>query len=241
MITYFEDKLSPDNMSSVVTEKVENSPAKRIPAAERRELILEAATQVFADRGYAGATTDQIARAAGISQPYVVRMFGTKETLFLEALDRALGKVFSAFRMVIEDYKNGKYDEQVAEMATEEPSFSGDKPIAGGLGRFIGMAYADLIKDRGILMMLMQSFVAGHEPIIGPSARQGFLKLFTILQDEAGLTAPEARDFLAHGMLMNTLISLRIPEVYGTDPAAAELLECTLGVKLPMVLEVSGE
>jgi len=81
--------------------------AERIPAAQRRELILEAATGVFAERGYAGSTTDQVAKAAGISQPYVVRMFGTKETLFLEALDRAQGKLLRAFRDVIAAYDAG--------------------------------------------------------------------------------------------------------------------------------------
>lgn len=241
MITYFETKLSTDNMSSVVIEKVETSPTKRIPAAERRELILQAATEVFAERGYAGATTDQIARAANISQPYVVRMFGTKEALFLEAAERALDKVIVAFRAVISGYNAGDFDKQLEAMAVEEPNSTVLNSRGEGLGRLIGMAYVDLIKDRGILMMLMHSFVAGHEPVIGPFAREGFLKMFTLLQDEAGLSEVDARDFLAHGMLMNTLISLRMPEVYGSDPAAAELLECTLGGKLPLVLEASQE
>ncbi|MBN8883980.1 MAG: helix-turn-helix transcriptional regulator, partial [Salana multivorans] len=44
--------------------------------SERRELVLSAAAEVFGERGYVGATTDAVARAAGVSQPYVVRMFG---------------------------------------------------------------------------------------------------------------------------------------------------------------------
>lgn len=236
MITYFEAKLSTDNMSSVVIEKVETSPTKRIPAAERRELILQAATEVFAERGYAGATTDQIAKAANISQPYVVRMFGTKEALFLEASQRALDKIFVVFRRVITDFDAGIYDAQLAAMGPEGEGTRADK-----LGRLLGMSYVDLIKDRGILMMLMHSFVTGHEPVIGPHSREGFLAMFTMLQVEGGLSAMDVRDFLAHGMLMNTLIGLRMPEVYGSDPAAAELLECTLGGKLPLVLEASQE
>ncbi len=57
----------------------------RLTSDQRRESILEAATVVFGERGYHGATTDAIASAAGISQAYVVRMFGSKEELFIAA------------------------------------------------------------------------------------------------------------------------------------------------------------
>ena len=49
----------------------------RMPAGERRELVLQAATRAFAAGGYAGTSTDAVAKEAGVSQPYVVRMFGT--------------------------------------------------------------------------------------------------------------------------------------------------------------------
>ena len=221
-------------MSSVVKKIVETPATTRIPAAERRELILEAATAVFAERGYAGTTTDQVARAAAISQPYVVRMFGTKENLFLEAMDRALGKVFDAFRGVIAAYDSG---ELAAEPAQLDPSLGSGRPEQ--IKALMGVAYADLIEDRGILMMLMQSFVTGHETVIGPRARDGFLALFRLVRDEAGLEAEQARDFLAQGMLMNTLLNLRLPEIYDADPTAGELLECTLRAKLPTVLAAS--
>ena len=44
---------------------------------ERREEILDAALAEFATHGYHGASTEGIARGAGISQPYVFRLFGT--------------------------------------------------------------------------------------------------------------------------------------------------------------------
>ena len=74
------------------------APATRMRSADRRELILEAATAVFGELGFGGATTDKIARAAGVSQPYVVRMFGTKELLFLEVLRRAGSRLLAVFR-----------------------------------------------------------------------------------------------------------------------------------------------
>jgi TetR/AcrR family transcriptional regulator len=226
-------------MSSVVTEKVgpeAKKTSERIPAAERRELILDAATAVFADRGYAGATTDQIAKAAGISQPYVVRMFGTKEKLFLEALDRALAKLLGMFRSVIAAYDAGELAEQLAAL---DPALDGNRTEQ--LMPLIGAGYADLIKDRGILMMLMQAFVTGHEPAIGARAREGFLEVYRVIREEAGVSAEAARDFLAQGMLMNTLLSIRLPEVYEVSEIAGELLDCTLKTKLPLILQASRE
>ncbi len=79
------------------------APVTRMKADERRELVLEAATLVFGERGYFGATTDGVAKAAGVSQPYVVRMFGTKETLFLAVLERALERLLRTFRAVLAD------------------------------------------------------------------------------------------------------------------------------------------
>jgi AcrR family transcriptional regulator len=208
--------------------------AERIPAAQRRELILEAATGVFAERGYAGSTTDQVAKAADISQPYVVRMFGTKETLFLEALDRAQGKLLQAFRGVIAAYDAGELGEQLRHL---DPAQGSGRPEQ--LRQLMAIAYADLVEDRGILMILMQAFVAGHEPAIGARARAGFLDTYRLIRDEAGLSPESARDFLAQGMLMNTLIGIRLPEIYDQDETAEELLECTLRSKLPIVLKAS--
>lgn len=207
----------------------------RMPAQERRELILEAATAVFAERGYAGATTAQVAKAADISQPYVVRMFGTKEKLFLEALDRALGKLLDSFRSVIADYDAGRLAEKVAALGPA-PGLSLGAARQAHLKSLMSFAYADLIQDRGILLMMMQSFIAGHEPVIGARAREGFVGIYRLLRDEAGMGEETTRDFLAHGMLMNTLISLRLTDLYGQDAAVGELLECTMGAKLPLLL-----
>src|SRR5436190_631902 len=55
---------------------------------ERREDILDAALEVFADQGLHGASTEEIARRAGISQPYVFRLFGTKKELYIAGVAR---------------------------------------------------------------------------------------------------------------------------------------------------------
>ena len=183
-------------------------------AEDRRELILTAAMGVFGDYGYVGTTTDQIARAAGVSQPYVVRMFGTKEKLFLEVLHRALAGIFAAFDAVLAE-------------ESELP-----------LERRLGLAYFGLLAQHGLLLSLMHSFVLGNEPVIGQAARAGFLEVYNYLRDAAGFSAEQAQEFLAQGMLANTMIGLRMTDWVGEDPRAGELLESCFPGKLPVVLEL---
>src|SRR3954453_19702708 len=64
------------------------TPRKRIPAAARRELIEGAAARLFAARGYAGTTLDEVAVAAGVTKPMVYRHFGSKKDLYLALLAR---------------------------------------------------------------------------------------------------------------------------------------------------------
>ncbi|MFT2817831.1 TetR/AcrR family transcriptional regulator [Leifsonia sp. A12D58] len=197
--------------------------AERIPAIQRREQILAAASEVFGERGYAGATTDQVAQAAGISQPYVVRMFGTKENLFIEVLERALDKLTVAYRSVL-----------------AEPTPVGETRQSF-LGQRLGETYVDLIEDRGILLSIMQGFVAGHEPVIGARARAGFLSIYRLLRDEAGFDANATMEFLAQGMLFNTLLALRLPDSFNDDDTVEELMRATFTSKLDLVIGVSQE
>lgn len=188
-------------------------PIPRMKSEDRRESILTAATGVFGDYGYFGATTDQVAKAAGVSQPYVVRMFGTKEQLFLEVLQRALERLMTVFRGVLAE---GRHD----------------------LGPRFGRAYVDLVNDRGLLLSLMHAFVMGGDPVIGKAARKGFLEVYEFLRDEAGFEAEQVSGFLASGMLINTMIGLRLSDEYELNAAARECLTIALPEKLDLVLDL---
>jgi len=179
---------------------------------ERRLLVLAAATAVFGQRGYAGTTTDQVATAAGVSQPYVVRIFGTKEKLFLAVLHRALDTLMNAFRRALAEESEVPVHERM------------------------GLAYADLLTDRGLLLSLMHGFVLGSDPEIGTTARAGFLEVYRFLKDEVGMSPAVASDFLAHGMMLNTLVGIRMTDEYETNPDARELLETAVPHKLPILL-----
>ena len=212
-------------MSSVTTIVTEKSaePATRMRSGDRRELILEAATAVFGERGYVGTTTDAVARVAGVSQPYVVRMFGTKETLFLEVLHRALDKLLATFRTALADGVAAGESGQI-------------------VGHRIGQAYGDLLSDRGLLLSLMHAFILGSDPVIGKAAREGFLDVYKFLRFEAGFSPAEADDFLAHGMMMNTMVGLRMADEYASgDPCAVDLLETAMPSKLDLLLSINAE
>ena len=61
----------------------------RLSAAERRQAVLDTACRVFARSSYRGATTAEIAREAGITEPILYRHFGSKRDLYLACLDEA--------------------------------------------------------------------------------------------------------------------------------------------------------
>ena len=191
-----------------------DAPIPRMKAEDRRELIIESATAVFGDYGYYGTTTDQIARAAGVSQPYVVRMFGTKEKLFVEVLHRALELLMAAFHRAL-----AADDDQT-------------------LVRRLGLSYVALLEHRGLLLSLMHAFVLGSDPVIGAKAREGFLEVYQFLRTEAGMSADEAGQFLAGGMLSNTMIGLRMTDMDAADPIAHELLMACFPEKLEVVVEL---
>jgi AcrR family transcriptional regulator len=67
---------------------VEERVRRRLPVAERRELIIEAAGQLFGERGYDGTRLDDIAAVAGVTKPILYRHFESKRDLYLALLAR---------------------------------------------------------------------------------------------------------------------------------------------------------
>src|SRR5579862_7838256 len=81
-----------------VSKNSEKSGAVRQSADERRTSVLRAAMAEFAKGGYAGTSTDAIAVRAGISQPYLFRLFGTKRELFIATMGLMHARIEEAFR-----------------------------------------------------------------------------------------------------------------------------------------------
>jgi TetR/AcrR family transcriptional regulator len=191
-------------------------------AHERRELVLEAATRVFGERGYVGATTDVVAREAGVSQPYVVRMFGSKAALFAAVLERSLDRLLEMFRGASAAY---------AEQRATDPDAQ--------LEQCIGRGYVELLRDRGILLSLMQAFMLGADPDIGPIARAGWVRVYRCLRDEVGLAPEAVVDVLSSGMLINTLVGVRLAADWD-DPDVQELIGAALPTKADILRDLAG-
>ena len=75
----------------------------RLPAAERRTALIDAALRVFGERSYSGATTAEIARAAGVSEPILYRHFASKRDLYIACLDTMASRLREAAEVIIAD------------------------------------------------------------------------------------------------------------------------------------------
>jgi AcrR family transcriptional regulator len=71
----------------------------RLTAEARRQAVLDTACRVFVKSSYRGATTAEIAREAGISEPILYRHFGSKRDLYLACLDES----WRGFRVICEE------------------------------------------------------------------------------------------------------------------------------------------
>jgi len=65
----------------------------RVPRAVRERQLLELAEALFAERGYAGASMDELARRAGVTKPVVYELFGSKDGLFAACVDRSIERL----------------------------------------------------------------------------------------------------------------------------------------------------
>jgi AcrR family transcriptional regulator len=174
--------------------------ATRLSAAERRDDVLDAAMVEFAAHGLEGTSTEDIARRAGISQPYLFRLFGTKKELYKASVARCLREMLERFQRAAEGLR-------------------GEEALHA-----IGASYAELLEnDRVRLRAQMQSYAACDDPEIREVVRNGYGDLVTYVQRVSGLGAEEIAAFFAKGMLMNVLASMHV--MSDPEPWAAFLLE----------------
>ena len=157
---------------------------QRKTAGQRRDEILDAAMVEFAERGLHGASTEEIAKRAGISQPYVFRLFGSKKDLFSAAVARCFRETLATFQRAAEGLR-------------------GEDAL-----RAMGLAYEELLVDRNRLRAQMQAYAACDDPELCTVARNGYGDIVAYVERVSGLPAEEVTRFFATGMLMNVLASM---------------------------------
>ena len=171
----------------------------RSTAAARRDDVLDAALIEFADHGFEGASTEDIARRAGISQPYLFRLFGTKKELFKASATRCFRETLEMFQRAAE----GKRGQEALEA--------------------IGQAYmAQLESDRTWLRGQMQTYAASDDLEIRDVVRAGYGDLVAYVRRVSDADWPTVWNFFATGMLLNVLASMHAED--NPEPWMTELL-----------------
>jgi len=131
--------------------------AKRMAAADRRRQLLEVAAKVFADRGYHGATTAQLARAAGITEPILYRHFRNKLDLFVTLLEDVGDQVIDAWRTSLEQVEDPH--ERLEVLLDGNPATHGE---GRGIYRVIFQAMTEAENDPDIRAALKKHVTRLH-------------------------------------------------------------------------------
>lgn len=194
------------DMAETVTE-----PRKRRSAEERREEIVGIAIRHFGVTGYHATSTEAIAQDAGISQPYLFRLFKTKRELFIACLQASDERILEMFRRAAA----GVPREQALEA--------------------MGNAYVEQLSDTSALLFQLQSYAATSDPVIREHVRAGYGRIVAEVTRLSGAPPEEVWQFFSHGMLLNVVASLHLDEIADTDAWAAgwcaptELIELARG------------
>jgi AcrR family transcriptional regulator len=173
--------------------------AVRLSAEERRGDVLDAALIEFAERGLEGTSTEDIARRAGISQPYLFRLFGTKKELYKASVSRCFRETLDLFQRAAE----GKRGEEALEA--------------------IGQAYMEQLEtNRTWLRAQMQAYAASDDPEIRAVVRAGYGDLVAYVRRVSNADWPRVWSFFSTGMLLNVLSSMQVND--NPEPWMVELL-----------------
>ena len=163
------------------------------------------ALEEFAEHGLHGTSTDTIADKAGVSQPYLFRLFGTKKELYLESVRRCLRQTLEVFQ----EAAAGK---------------SGEDALQA-----IGAAYGVLLRDRTRLQAQMQAYAACGDEDVREVVRSGYGELVEFAEQVSGARPERIRDFFAFGMLLNVFASMDLLDQ--KSPWAKKLLEACFDPK----------
>jgi len=163
-------------------------------SVNRRNEIISAAIETFAEIGYYRATTAQVAARAQISQPYIFRFFPTKEALLLAALESSWERILHAFRAVTEASAADRLEPELIR------------------------AYEEILEShRNETLLQMQAQTIREAPI-REAMQNGFRSVRELVLEsfrQAGGENAEERTFLflARGMLCNIALVLDMPEL----------------------------
>ncbi|CAL9292644.1 TetR/AcrR family transcriptional regulator [Streptomyces sp. R02] len=160
---------------------------QRSTADERRATVMRTAIKTFAARGYYGTSTTDVAKAAGISQGYLYRLFKDKEALFVALVDHCSDRLREAAATA------------AASVRTTDPQAVVDALTA---------AYDEVIDDRDVLMILMHAQGCAGEPGIGEAVRRCYARQVEYIRAVSGASDEQIRRYFADALLSNVLVAI---------------------------------
>jgi AcrR family transcriptional regulator len=163
-------------------------------AEERREAVLEAGMSVFAEKGFLGTPTTEVAKAAGISQAYLFRLFPTKTDLVLAVVGRSNERIKATFLE-----------------AAAQARATGQDPMEA-----MGESYGQLLEDRAMLMTQVHQFAAAASmPEVAEASRAFFAELYELVLRETDLDPEGVHRFFSTGMLLNVMAAIGATDDHG--------------------------
>jgi AcrR family transcriptional regulator len=154
-------------------------------ADERRSDVVAAAMTAFAVRGYFGTNTTEIARAAGISQAYLYRLYANKEELFVAVLDAAKQRI----RVDLERALSGVEPESVD-----------------------GVLVRQAVEDREVALVLLHAAAACGVPQISRAVQACYREQLEFLRSR-GASDAGVRQYLAQAQYVTVLRAADIPRI----------------------------
>ena len=162
----------------------------RLTADERRQSVIAAAAVEFAAGGFAGTPTEAIARRAGVSQPYLFQLFGTKKELFLAAVRHSFAKIADRFEASATTARAAGLD-------------------SGEILEAMGHAYLAMLRaDRDLLRLQLHAYAACSDPEIQSEVRAQFRALWHAVARLSGADVRALYPWFASGMLINVIASI---------------------------------
>lgn len=178
------------------------APRRRVPAAQRRQELIDAAVHEFARGGLHGTSVERIAKRVGVAQPYVFALFKSKRELFLAAVERGFDRVADTFRTAAAQFAAGNGPEGCESVLMA-----------------IGFAYKQLLAlDRDSLMLQHQSYAACDDEVVRLRVRQRYAELVQLARDLSGVDDEQLDEFFARGMGLNVAAAMGIEALSADQP-----------------------
>lgn len=181
---------------------------KRSSAEARRAAVLAAARSEFAAKGLHGASTEDIARSAGISQPYLFRLFGTKKALYLATAQAAIDELHDVFAQAAA----GKQGMEALHA--------------------MGEAYETVMADRERLLLMLKCWASCDDSEICEAVRAAWRNLADLAERASGEPPEVVSTFFSNGALLTILMAM--DAFSRPEPWSNRLIEgCQAGMTCP--------